>query len=143
MRQLPGVESAGLVSVAPLAGDTWIDMIRVPGDTRPFMQLPSEHFRWVTPGYLSNRSPATCRRAFSHSSDEGKRDALVSKFTAHILWPAVDNPIGRTFTRTGEENDPPFTLIGIVADARTVSLAHADPMMPTCPTGIAARAQAL
>jgi hypothetical protein len=43
LAQLPGVEHAASVSVLPLSGDRWIDMIRVDGDGRPFMQLPSEH----------------------------------------------------------------------------------------------------
>ena len=45
LSRLPGVEHAAVVSMLPLSGDTWIDMIRVPGDSRAVMQVPSEHFR--------------------------------------------------------------------------------------------------
>jgi hypothetical protein len=79
VRQLPGVESAGIVSVLPLAGDFWIDMIRVAGDARPFMQLPTEHFRWVSPGYFQAvRLPLAAGR-FLDAGDQGKRFALVGR----------------------------------------------------------------
>jgi predicted permease len=131
VRQLPGVESAGIVSVLPLAGDFWIDMIRVAGDARPFMQLPTEHFRWVSPGYFQAvRLPLAAGR-FLDAGDQGKRFALVSELTAHTLWPGA-NPIGRQFVR-GATTEAPITVIGVVRDARTISLAQPDPMMVYVP----------
>ena len=134
LRQLPGVESAGMVSMLPLAGDKWIDMIRVAGDARPFMELPTEHFRWVSPGYFQAIHLPLVAGRFLDASDQGKRFTLVSELTARTLWPGA-NPIGRQFMR-GDPKDPkntPFTLIGIVKDARTISLAHPDPMMVYMP----------
>ena len=133
IRQLPSVESAGMVSVLPLAGDFWIDMLRVPGDTRPFMELPSEHFRWISPGYFDSVHLPLVAGRYLTSSDDGKRVALVSQLTARTLWPGVRNPVGRTFVRAGDDDGHPFTLIGIVADARTISLARPDPMMVYIP----------
>jgi hypothetical protein len=52
LAQLPGVERAATVSELPLSGDRWVDIIHVPGDARPIMQMPTEHFRWVSPGYF-------------------------------------------------------------------------------------------
>jgi Arc/MetJ family transcription regulator len=52
LSQLPGVEHAAAVSELPLSADRWVDMIHLPGDVRPIMQMPTEHFRWVTPGYF-------------------------------------------------------------------------------------------
>jgi predicted permease len=131
LRQLPGVESAGMVSVPPLAGDFWIDMIRVPDDTRPFMQLPTEHFRWMSPGYLEAIHLPLIAGRYLSSSDEGKHVALISEFTARTLWPRM-NPVGRQFNRSGS-TEAPFTVIGVVKDARTISLANADPMMVYMP----------
>ncbi|MGH9607110.1 MAG: ABC transporter permease [Terracidiphilus sp.] len=132
IRQLPAVQSAGLVSVLPLAGDFWIDMIRVPGDARPMWKLPSEHFRWISPGYLQTvQLPIVAGRLLT-PSDQGKQVALVSELTARTLWPG-QNPVGRTFVRGGDDPNHPFTVIGVVADARTISLAHADPLMVYIP----------
>ena len=131
LSHLPGVEHAAAVSELPLSGDRWIDMIRVPGDAKAVMQLPSEHFRWVTPGYFETiHLPLIAGRLLS-SSDEGKHHAVISALTARTLWPAK-NPIGQQFNRAGMKEDP-FTVIGVVGNARTVSLATPDPMMVYMP----------
>ena len=132
MRQLPGIESVGIVSELPLAGDEWIDMIRVHGDARPIMQIPSEHFRWVSPDYFAAlRLPLIAGR-FLDAGDQDKHYALVSAKTAHSLWPGK-NPIGEQFRRAGVPDEAPFTVIGVVGDARTISLAEPDPMMVYMP----------
>ncbi|HEY2467509.1 MAG TPA: ABC transporter permease [Terracidiphilus sp.] len=132
LRQLPGVERAGVVSELPLAGDAWIDMIRVRGDVRPFMQIPSEHFRWVSPDYFSAIHQPLIAGRFLNTGDQGKPYALISQATAHSLWPGKD-PIGQQFSRAGVTDEPPFTVVGVVGDARTVSLAKPDPMMVYMP----------
>ena len=131
INQLPGVEHAGVVSQAPLTSDEWIDMVRATGDSRPPMQIPTEHFRWVSPGYLETiHLPLVAGRLLS-PSDEGKRFAVVSDLTARTIWPGR-NPIGQQFTRSGNHEEP-TTVIGVVKDARTISLAAADPMMVYMP----------
>ena len=131
LSQLPGVEHAAAVSELPLSGDRWLDMIRVPGDARPVMQMPTEHFRWITPGYFETiHLPLIAGRLLS-SSDEGKHYAVISELTARTLWPGK-NPIGQQFSRAGL-NENPFTVIGVVGNARTVSLAAPDPMMVYMP----------
>ena len=128
---LPGVEHAAAVSELPLSGDRWLDMIRVPGDARPVMQMPTEHFRWITPGYFETiHLPLIAGRLLS-SSDEGKHYAVISELTARTLWPGK-NPVGQQFSRAGL-NENPFTVIGVVGNARTVSLAAPDPMMVYMP----------
>jgi predicted permease len=131
LSQLPGVESAAAISELPLSRDTWIDMIRVPGDARPIMQMPTEHFRWITPGYFATiHLPVIAGRLMS-ASDEGKHYAVVSELTAKTLWPGKD-AIGQQFGRAGLNEDP-FTVIGVVGNARTVTLAQQDPMMVYMP----------
>lgn len=131
LQQLPGADAAGLVSVPPLAGDYWLDMARVQGDARPFMQLPIEHFRFVSPGYFPAIHLPLVSGRYLSESDRGRNVALVSQLTARTLWPGQD-PIGRQFTRGGSD-EAPFTVIGVVKDARTIALAHADPMIVYMP----------
>ncbi len=128
LQQLPGVEHAAVVSQLPLAGDTWVDMARLPGDTRPVMQMPAEHFRWISSDYFQAIHLPLIAGRFLSDSDEGKHYALVSEMTARTLWPGKD-PLGQTFTRAGVSDEAPFTVIGVVHDARTISLAKPDPMM--------------
>jgi predicted permease len=132
LSELPGVERAAAISELPLSRDSWLDMINVAGDARPIMQLPSEHFRWVTPGYFETiHLPLIAGRLLT-SSDEGKHYAVVSELTAKTLWPGK-NPIGQPFHRAGLLKEDPFTVIGVVGNARTVSLSNPDPMMVYMP----------
>ncbi len=131
LSQIPGVEHAAVVSELPLTNDRWLDMVHLPGDARPMFQLPSEHFRWVSPGYFETiRLPLVAGRLLS-ASDEGKHYAVISELTARTLWPGK-NPIGQQFSRAGLKEDP-FTVIGVVGNARTISLASPDPMMMYVP----------
>jgi predicted permease len=132
LNQLPGVEHAGIVSQLPLAGDTWIDTIRILGDTRTVMQIPTQHFRWMSPGYLESIHLPLLKGRFLSPSDEGKHYALVSEMTARTVWPGKD-PIGQKFHRAGLMDQDPFTVIGVVRDGRTISLAKPDPMMVYMP----------
>jgi predicted permease len=131
LSQIPGVEHAAVVSELPLTNDRWLDMVHLPGDARPMFQLPSEHFRWVSPGYFETiRLPLVAGRLLS-ASDEGKRYTVISELTARTLWPGK-NPVGQQFSRAGLKEDP-FIVIGVVGNARTVSLANPDPMMVYVP----------
>ncbi|MGD0522842.1 MAG: ABC transporter permease [Terracidiphilus sp.] len=95
------------------------------------MQLSTEHFRWVSPEYFETiRLPLITGR-FLSASDKGKNYALVSEFSARTLWPGKD-PVGQQFNRAGT-NEKPFTVIGIVGNARTLSLSSLDPMMVFMP----------
>jgi predicted permease len=129
-RQLPGVEAAGIVSGVPLEEDDWGDMVRLPGDTRPFTQLPTQHFRWISPGYAETmRLPLSAGRMLSES-DEGKNVALVSERTARTFWPG-QSAIGRQFHRG---DDPElYTVIGVLRNAHTVTLFKPDPMLVYMP----------
>jgi len=132
LSELPGVERAAAISELPLSRDSWLDMINVPGDARPIMQLPSEHFRWVTPGYFETiHLPLIAGRLLT-PGDEGKQYAVISELTAKTLWPGK-NPIGQPFHRAGLLKEDPFTVIGVVGNARTVSLSNPDPMMVYMP----------
>ena len=50
-----GVENAAIVSILPLDGDYWIDMALLPGDTRSVFQMPTEHWRWISPEAIFRR----------------------------------------------------------------------------------------
>ncbi len=132
LRSLPGVRHAALTSILPLAGDFWIDAIRIPGDTRSFTALPEEHFRFISPGYFASiHLPIVEGRPLA-ANDWDTHVALVSERTAKALWPGKD-PIGQQFHRAGNTEEKPFTVIGVVKDARTISLARRDPMLVYMP----------
>jgi predicted permease len=127
MFRLPGVEHAAMTSILPLTGDGWGDMARVAGDSRPFTQLPLESFRSVSPEYFSAIHLQVLAGHVFNQSDWGKNLALVSEKTAKTLWPEKD-PVGQQFSRGGPE-EKPFTVVGVLANARTISLSKPDPML--------------
>ena len=128
MERLPGVEHAAFASALPLEGDGWGDMARVEGDKRPSTQLPLESFRWVSSDYFSTIHLELIAGQTFTRTDWGKNLALVSEKTAKALWPEK-NPIGLQFSWGNPATEKPFTVIGVVRDARTVSLAKPDPML--------------
>jgi predicted permease len=128
MDRLPGVEHAAFASALPLTGDGWGDSARVEGDNRASTQLPLESFRWVSPEYFSTIHLEIIAGQIFSQSDWGKNLALVSEKTAKALWPGR-NPIGRQFGWGNPATEKPFTVIGIVANARTISLSKPDPML--------------
>ena len=141
LNALPGVEHAALTSVLPLGGDGWGDSAQLPGDTRPWTQLPGESWRWVSPGYFEAvRLPLVAGRSFS-PSDWGRNEAVITERTANTLWPGR-NPLGQRFTRGGATGEEPFTVVGVIANARVVTLAKPDPMMIYVPYWFRCNAQA-
>lgn len=125
---LPGIEHAAITSVLPLTGDSWGDTAQLAGDNRPLTQLPIESFRWTSPEYVATIHLPLLSGRFLTASDWGKNVAVVSSRTAKTLWHGK-NPVGQQFRRAGNPEEKPFTVIGIVADARTISLAKPDPML--------------
>jgi putative ABC transport system permease protein len=128
LERLPGVEHAAITSSLPLSGDSWGDMVRVPGDKRSWTQLPLESFRWVSPDYFAAIHLSLVGGQIFTPDDWGKNVAVVSAKAARALWPGK-NPVGQQFTFAGRENEKPFTVVAEVADARTVSLAKPDPLL--------------
>jgi putative ABC transport system permease protein len=131
LRQLPGVRSAGLVSVLPLDGDYWGDMISVPGDTRPLFARPNAKYRWLSPGYFETMQIPLLAGRFFTEDDLGKRVAIISERAARAAW-GNRNPLGQFFHR-GDPDEKPFQVIGVVGDVRAVDLSQQPPAMVYVP----------
>jgi predicted permease len=118
LRQLPGVQSVALTSVAPLTGETWVDNLIRPDHPVPAGQEPAINVRWINPDYLSTmRSQLVAGRNISDADRTNPYVALISERTAREGFPG-ENPIGRKITDLVPDDKHPITVIGIVADAR-------------------------
>jgi putative ABC transport system permease protein len=131
LRQVPGVESAGVVSVLPLDGDYWGDLVSRIGDTRPLFERPGAHFRWISPGYFESLMEPLVAGRFPTAGDKGRSVAVISKRIANTVWPG-ENPIGQKFTR-GNPDEKPFEVIGVVGDVRSLGLSEQPPPMVYVP----------
>jgi putative ABC transport system permease protein len=131
LRQLPGVRSAGVISVLPLEGDRWGDLISLPTDTRPLFSRPAASFRWISSGYFETMQMPLLAGRFFTQDDLGKNVAVISQRAAQIAWHS-QNPIGQFFRR-GDPEGKPFQVIGIVGDVRAVDLSKQPPAMVYVP----------
>ena len=87
-----------------------------------------EGFRSVSPQYFSAINLRLNAGKIFSQGDWGKNLALISEKTAKTLWPGK-NPVGQQFSRGDPATEKPFSVVGVVADARTVSLSKPDPML--------------
>ncbi len=111
---IPGVTSVALTSRLPLQGESWVDLIRRPGDNRPAAELPPVNFRFCSPEYFRAMGIAfVSGRAFTEA-DRTRKLAVISESTARLVWPHED-PVGQAFLR-GTADEPPIIVAGVVRD---------------------------
>jgi putative ABC transport system permease protein len=134
VRALPAVETATTASMMLLAGQGQINFVVADGDPRPRAEQPTANFRFVAPGYFRTLGITIVRgRAFTagERADDRPAPALISESTAGRLFPGRD-AIGQRFSR-GQTGEQSFEVVGIVANARTASLAGEPPLMVYVP----------
>jgi predicted permease len=116
------VASAAIATALPLQGETWIDAIWTPGDSRPLAERPKVNVRIVSADFFATLGiPLLAGRTF-RDSDREQKPVLISAQLAATLWPGVD-PLGRKIERSSGDT---FEIIGVVGDVR----ANADQRAP-------------
>jgi putative ABC transport system permease protein len=125
---LPGVESAAVVSRAPLAGGGSSNGLLAEGKPLDLANLVNSQLQIVSPSYLSTaRVPLKLGRDFT---PQDTRDhtfvTIVNETLARTMWPG-QNPIGKRFAccEPGPKGrmDPVWhEVVGVVADVRAQGL---------------------
>jgi putative ABC transport system permease protein len=123
VQRVPGVTAAAFTSQLPLSGD--LDEYGAHFEASP-TQPPQSYsaFRYaVSPGYIETmRIPLRSGRLFEETDRAGApRVALISESLVRLRFPGA-NPIGQIL-RIGPMDGPPYTIVGVVADVRQMSLA--------------------
>ena len=125
IRVLPGVESAGAVSILPLGTNFDTAGTEPEGFAYGPGQMPYPERYVVTPGYFSAlRIKAMQGRLFTEADQENAPlVALVSETAALRWWPYQD-PIGRHLRVPGfDPSSPPWrTVVGVVKDVKQAGL---------------------
>ena len=119
---LPGVKSAGTVSVLPVSFNGNTDWIRFVG--RPYNGQHNEvNEREVSSGYFATIGARLLRgRYFNEDEDESKpKVAIINDALARKYFPGED-PIGKQFGNTDLAPNSLKRIIGIVDDIREGSL---------------------
>jgi putative ABC transport system permease protein len=126
VRRLPGVESASVASFVPLTGSEHVFPVQA-GDT----PIP---FKFFAPGYFQTMgTPILEGERFAAGEHvTAPSPVLVSAALARRLFPG-ERAVGKTVRRLNQDGSivemgrprgpvPPFTIAGVVADVREMSL---------------------
>jgi predicted permease len=120
VRNLPGVTSAGAVSVLPFSGSNFPAAFAIEGrDTPPGGTAPLGDVRIVSPGYFSAMGiPLRRGRLFAETDTaEAPGVALVDEKLAKQYWPNED-PVGKRVRRSVLQSLPWLTIVGVVGHVK-------------------------
>ena len=128
--RLPGVRAAAATSQLPFQGSSWRVLLSFeqppPVPATEMKKAQVAQARVVTTGYFRTMGIAVVRgRTFRADDLAGsRRVTVVNETLARTLWPGAD-PIGKRITpEDATVDDPPWlTIVGVVGDTRTQSLA--------------------
>ena len=121
VKNVPGVESAGLISHLPIEEQGYNANVWVEGKTYPPNESPLVELRAVSEEYFRTTNiPLLRGRVFSKQQGDDKQPVVViNEAMAKQIWPGED-PIGK---RVGDEK--PATVIGVVGDVKNYGLLSA------------------
>jgi predicted permease len=118
LRELPGVQSVGITSVAPLTGETWVDTLFRPDHPVAAGKEPRINVRWIDEDYLPTmQSHLVEGRNFTSADRANPYLALISERTAREGFPGED-PVGRKINNIVPDDKHDVTIVGLVADTR-------------------------
>ncbi len=123
VRAMPGVEDAGWSAASLLTGAWDQNGIVVDGYQTKDGEPESSHFDRVSPGYFSTiQMPLVTGRAFTDGDNTaGPSVAVVNEAFAKHFFPG-QSAIGTQFRYAGEPRAKNIEIVGVVRDARYVSL---------------------
>lgn len=124
VRQVPGVSEAAFTNQLPMSGDhdSYGVQLESPSEVAPGDER--EIFRYsVSPGYLElMRIPIRAGRALSATDRTDAPWAVVVNESFARRYLHDKDPIGQRL-RIGPVDGPPYTVVGVVGDAKQLSLA--------------------
>jgi hypothetical protein len=131
VQSLPGVRTAGWISIPPLGGEGSVTGIHLPGEAKAGAETPVANYRPVSPDYFSAIGIPLLRGRTFAPADLNRKVVVVSQSVAERFWPGK-NPIGQIcVTQWGP--DLPAEVVGVVGDIRTVRLDEPPLMMVYVP----------
>ena len=117
VRAIPGVSSAGLTDMLPLAGDrSWA--LTAPGRAYKIGEYPEGFVRYISDGYFESMGiPLIAGRSFTERDQLSTEPVvIVNQTLAKSFWPGQD-PLGQMILADGIFNDKQKSrVIGIVGD---------------------------
>ncbi len=126
IREVPGVISAGAVSILPVSAENVSSSAIKEGSSPSGGGWPEANVRDVTPAYFTTLGISLLQgRAFSEADGGDSiapKVAIVNRAMANRLWPG-ENPIGKRFSIFTPPDRPNYReVVGVVADVRQARL---------------------
>ena len=131
VNEIPGVESAGVITFLPLSFNGMNFSFSVEGQTSPGdMKLPFALYRVVSPDYFRAMGIALQRGRFFEGSDNADSQPviMISQRLAEQYWPGQDPTGKRLKIGPLDSPNPWLTVVGVVGDVRQAGL-YGDPRM--------------
>lgn len=125
IRSLPGVQSAGAVSVLPLSGQGSSGSFRIEGRDVPRGQSAPHGARWAaTPDYFKTMGIPIIRGRYFEERDtaDSKQVVIIDQALAAKYWPNED-PLGKRMVFEGTRDNPNWReIVGIVGHVKHTDL---------------------
>ena len=125
VRRLPGVESAGTVSILPLAGGISWGGVTIEGyDPAAGQGAIQADQRIASAGYFETMRIPLIQGRFFNEQDrkESTRVAIIDENMSRNYWPD-GNPIGKRLKQgSADGNNPWLTVVGVVANVKQYAL---------------------
>ena len=131
VQELPGIESAAMITFLPLSSSGINFSFSVEGQTSPSdMKLPFALYRVVSPDYFRTMSIPLQRGRFfdAHDSYDSQAVIMISRQLAEQFWPGQDPTGKRLKIGPVDSPNPWLTVVGVVGDVRQAGL-YGDPRM--------------
>jgi len=124
LREIPGIETAGLIDAVPIADNRQgTSFARLDGPPADPTASPNTNIAWVTDGYFESLGvPLIAGRTFNAEDTAGRdRVVVINRLLARQVFGGED-PLGRQ-VRVGASTQSPFQIVGVVGDERHVGIA--------------------
>lgn len=131
VNEVPGMESAGMITFLPLSFNGMNFSFSVEGQTQPSdMKLPFALYRVVSPDYFRTMGITLQRGRFfdTHDSADSQPVIVISRQLAEQYWPGQDPTGKRMKVGPVDSPNPWLTVVGVVSDVRQAGL-YGDPRM--------------
>ena len=129
--ELPGIESAGMITFLPLSFSGMNFSFSIEGQASPGdMKLPFALYRVVSPDYFRTMGIQLQRGRFfnAHDAPDSQPVIMVSRQLAERYWPGEDPTGKRLKIGPLDSPNPWLTVVGVVNDVRQAGL-YGDPRM--------------